>query len=61
MLSYVIAAVIANLGMIVPKINYNILLQAMEEIKLEKKKSWEKSETKPWPVILHFIMLNLQF
>lgn len=31
MLSYVIAVVIANLGMIVSKINYNILLQAMED------------------------------
>lgn len=33
-----IAAVIANLGMIVPEINYNILLQARKEIKLEQKK-----------------------
>ena len=42
MLSYVITAVIANLGMIVPKINYDILLQAMEEIKLEQKKLEEQ-------------------
>lgn len=38
MLSYVITAVIANLGMIILERNYNILLQAMEEIKLEQKK-----------------------
>ena len=40
----VIAAVIANSGMTVPRINYNIFLQAMEKIKLEQK-NWEKSET----------------
>lgn len=62
MLSYVIAAVIANLGMIAPKINYSILLQAMEEIKLkQKKKAWSRVRHKPWPVILYLIMLNLQF
>lgn len=33
-----ITAVIASLGMIIPEISYNILLQAMEEIKLEQKK-----------------------
>lgn len=33
-----ITAVIANLGMIIPERNYNILLQTMEEIKLEQKK-----------------------
>lgn len=38
MVSYMIAAVIVNLGMIVPETNYNILQQAMEEIKLEQKK-----------------------
>lgn len=61
MLSYVIAAVIANLGMILPKISYNILLQAMEEIKFEQKKLGEEWDIKPWPVILHLIILNLQF
>lgn len=42
MLSYVITAVIANLGMILPKISYNILLQATEEIKFEQKKLGEE-------------------
>lgn len=42
MVSYMIAAVIVNLGMIVPEINYNILQQAMEEIKLEQKKLGER-------------------
>lgn len=45
MLSYLIAAVIANLGMILPKTNCNILLQTIEEIKSEhtKKKLAEVS------------------
>lgn len=37
-----ITAVIANLGMIIPEINYNILLQTMEEIELEQKNAVRK-------------------
>lgn len=61
MLSYVITAVIANLGMIILERNYNILLQAMEEIKLEQKKLWGEWDIKSRPVVLHLIVLNLQF
>lgn len=58
-----ITAVIANLGMIIPERNYNILLQTMEEIKLEqkKKKLWGGWDIKSRSVVLHLIVLNLNF
>lgn len=62
MLSYLIGAVIANLGMILPKTNCNILLQTTEEIESEHtQKSWQKWAIKPCPVILHPVTLNLKF